>query len=219
MSEEAPTAHQQMMELVIKGDQAGAQAMSAQVNREAGIDQPEVGHDPLALAPMPPAPTEEATVVARAATTLSQLGPEGAALVQAWGGPTSQNFQENLGYAKQAFKDIATNRPDLIEKFDASGLGNDPSVLEFLAKHGRLAAGFSGDDSVSSQRYSAPSAAPAFRGGGGSKAALLDELSQIRKDNPVGTPKYAQPAVQKRIQQINEILYPGDIVGRGGRTA
>jgi len=93
----APTAHQQMMDLVIKGDQAGAQALSAQVNREAGIDQPEVGHDPLVLAPMPDAPRGEIAFVERAATTLSELGPEGEALVQKSGGHTSQNFQVKFG--------------------------------------------------------------------------------------------------------------------------
>jgi hypothetical protein len=213
----APTAHDQMMDMVFKGDAAGAQAMSAQVNREAGIEQPQVGHDPLALAPMPDAPRAEVGEVDRAVAILTEHGGEHAALVQEWK-QSGANIGEELAYAKAAFRDIVANRPDLIAKVDASGLGNDPAVLKLLAQHGRLQAGMTGDFTVA-RNGSSPSEAPAFRGGGGSKAALLAELSQIRKDNPVGTEKYKNPAVQRRITQINETLYPGDIVGRGGRTA
>ena len=54
---------------------------------------------------------------------------------------------------------------------------------------------------------------------GGTTKELNAELAQLRKDNPVGTEKYKQPAVQKRIMEINEQLYPGGAVGQGGRTA
>ena len=45
------------------------------------------------------------------------------------------------------------------------------------------------------------------------------ELAQIRRDNPVGSAGYRRPEVQKRIMEINEQLFPGKIVGTGGRTA
>jgi hypothetical protein len=65
----------------------------------------------------------ETAMISRAATTLSELGHEGASLVQEWGGASSPDFKENLSYAKAAFADVAKNRPDLIVKVDASGLG------------------------------------------------------------------------------------------------
>jgi hypothetical protein len=215
----APTAHDQMMDMVFKGDAAGAQAMSAQVNREAGIEQPQVGHDPLALAPMPDAPRAEVGEVDRAVAILTEHGGEHAALVQEWK-QSGANIGEELAYAKAAFRDIVANRPDLIAKVDASGLGNDPAVLKLLAQHGRLQAGMTGDFTVA-RNGSSPSVAPAIsRGGGGSKAALLAELAQIRENNPVGSASYKKPAVQNRITQINEALYGNEpVVGQGGRTA
>src|ERR1700681_1559970 len=140
----APTAHDQMMEAHFRGDQAGAQALSARVNQEAGIEQPQ---DSLALAPMAAAPKAAVGEVERAIATLNELGGEHAALVQEWK-QTGANAAEELGYAKAAFRDIVANRPDLIAKVDASGLGNDPAVLKLLAKHGRLNAGMMGDFTV-----------------------------------------------------------------------
>jgi hypothetical protein len=165
---------------------------------------------------MPDAPKSEPAIVERAATTLSELGPEGQALVQEWGGHTSHDFQENLAYAREAFRDIVANRPDLIAKVDASGLGNDPAVLRLLAQHGRMQANMTGDFTVA-RNGSSPAEAPVFRGNG-SKASLQAEKAQILKDSPPGSAKYREPAVQKRIMEINERLYPGDIVGQGGRT-
>src|SRR3954447_1848933 len=79
----------------------------------------------------------ETAMISNAASKLSQLGPEGASLVQEWGGHTSADFKENLAYAKAAFQDVVKNRPDLIAKVDASGLGNDPAVLKILSELGR----------------------------------------------------------------------------------
>jgi hypothetical protein len=155
-------------------------------------------------------------IVERAATTLTQLGPEGQALVQEWGGHTSRDFQENIAYARDAFRKIAATRPDLIAKVDASGLGNDPAVLKLLAQYGRMNANQMGDFTVA-RNGSSPAEAPAFRGNG-SRASLQAEKAKILKDSPPGSAKYKDPAVQKRIKQINETLFPGDIVGQNGRT-
>jgi hypothetical protein len=162
-----------------------------------------------------PAPKTETALVQRAATTLSQLGPEGEALVQEWGGHTSPDFHENLSYAKAAFADIAKNRPDLIAKVDASGLGNDPAILKILAEHGRMQANTLGDFTVERNRN--PSFdAPLPRG----QSAAQDRLNQLYKDNPPGTEKYKQPHVQKEIARLMSSLHgDGDIVGTGGRTA
>jgi hypothetical protein len=155
----------------------------------------------------------ETAVVERAATKLAELGPEGAALVQEWGGHTSPDFQENLAYAKSAFADIAKNRPDLIAKVDASGLGNDPAILKILAEHGRMQAHTLGDYTVSNRRSSFD--APLPRG----QSAAQAEWNKIYKDNPPGSAGYRTPEVQNRIAQLAEVLSGGgDIVGRGGRT-
>jgi hypothetical protein len=45
-------------------------------------------------------------------------------------------------------------------------------------------------------------------------------MNKIYKDNPPGTEKYKDPAVQRRIAQLADILSGGgSIVGSGGRTA
>jgi hypothetical protein len=222
----APTAHDKMMDAHFSGDQAGAQALSGQVNREAGIDQPASNgvpdSGPGAYVPDPrideQAPKGEAAIVQRAATTLSELGPEGQALVEKWGGHTSQDFQENLSYAREAFRDIATNRPDLIQKVDASGLGNDPSILEFLAQHGRLQAGFYGDFTVA-RNGEAPRPGDVITRGSGSSAAQAEQAKLLR-DNPPGSEKYRNPDVQRRMAELSRMIAGGgDIVGTGGRTA
>jgi hypothetical protein len=208
----APSASEQMMDAYVKGDSAGAQALSAQVNREAGIEQPQ---DTLALAPMAPAPKAEVGEVDRAIATLNELGGEHAALVQEWK-QTGANAAEELGYAKAAFRDIVANRPDLIAKVDASGLGNDPAVLKLLAQHGRLQAGMMGDFTVARNNAPSEQARPLPRG----QSAAQAEMNKIYKDNPPGTEKYKDPAVQRRIAQLAEIMSGGgSIVGSGGRTA
>jgi hypothetical protein len=167
--------------------------------------------------PQKDAEEAQAAPFVKAATTLSQLGPEGEALVQEWGGHTSQDFQENIAYARDAFREIAANRPDLIAKVDASGLGNDPAVLKLLAQHGRMQANNLGDFTVA-RNGSSPSEMPAFRGNG-SKASAQTEWNKIYKDNPPGSAGYRRPEVQKRIGELAEILSGGgNIVGHGGRT-
>jgi hypothetical protein len=203
----------------ISGDMQKAQELNQPIvdgQAARGPGAPSQATDEPAFAPMPAAPKTETAVAERAETILAELGPEGQALVQEWGGHTSHDFQENLAYAREAFKDIVANRPDLIAKVDASGLGNDPAVLKLLAQHGRMKANMTGDFTVA-RNGSSPAEAPAFRGNG-SKASLRAEKAKILKDSPPGSAKYRDPAVQKRIMQINEALFPGDIVGQGGRT-
>ena len=211
----APTATDQMMDAYVKGDSAGAQALSAQVNQEAGIEQQP--RDPLALAPMAAAPKAEVGEVDRAIATLNELGGEHAALVQEWK-QTGANAAEELGYAKAAFKDIVANRPDLIAKVDASGLGNDPAVIKLLAKHGRLNAGMMGDFTVA--RNNEPSISEPQRAMPRSQSAAQSELNRILEETPPGSRGYAKASVQRRVSQLHEMIAgSGSIVGSGGRTA
>ncbi len=165
------------------------------------------------VAPMREAPNVESSEVDNAISTLTELGGEHAALVQKWGSDAS----ENLAYAKEAFKDIVTNRPDLIAKVDANGLGNDPAVLEFLAQHGRLKSGMMGDFHVA--RKSAPSYDEPRMVVPRGKSAAQVELDAIYKRTPPGSPGYREKSVQDRIRRLTETLAgPGSAVGHGGRT-
>lgn len=50
------------------------------------------------------------------------------------------------------------------------------------------------------------------------KGTLEGELEKLMRDNPPGTAKYNDPAVQKRVREINEKLYgTAPLVGQGGR--
>jgi uncharacterized protein YukE len=163
----------------------------------------------------PQAPQGEAAIVERAATTLAELGPEGHALVQEWGGHTSPDFQENIAYARDAFREIVSTRPDLIAKVDASGLGNDPAILKILAEHGRMRANTLGNYTVE-RNYRAPSesARPLPR----SQSAAQAELNDLYAKNPPGTEAYKK--VAGRIMALNEQIHgTGNIIGQGGRTA
>jgi hypothetical protein len=204
---------------------SGAIAEQAAKNVDAWIGQapapmgkPDNGAPGDGVQVADPAPTADpvnapmqAEMVTRAATTLSDLGPEGQALVAEWGGHTSPDFQENLSYAKAAFRDIAATRPDLIAKVDASGLGNDPAVLKLLAQHGRMQANTLGDDTM--QRNRSPFDAPLPRGNSAAQA----EINKIMKENPPGSEGYKAKA--DRVMQLNEMIHGTDgIVGHGGRT-
>jgi hypothetical protein len=118
---------------------------------------------------------------------LNDIGGEHAALVQKWQ-TTGANGAEELGYAKQAFQYVVNERPDLIAKFDQNGLGVDPSVLEFLAQHGRLRAGMMGDFSVA-QNSSRSTGTPQRAMPRGQSAAQA-ELNRIFEQTPPGTAGY-----------------------------
>jgi hypothetical protein len=213
----APTAHDQMMEHYFSGDAAKAQALVPQANAEAGIDEA-VHNDPTALARMPEAPKAQVSEVDKAVATLTKLGGEHAALVNEWK-QTGANVAEELGYAKAAFRDIVANRPDLIAKVDASGLGNEPAVIKLLAQHGRLNAGMMGDFTVSRNNapsFDQPQQQRAMPRG---QSAARAELDRIYEETPPGSPGYKKASVQNRIRQLNEAIHgDGPAVGRGGRT-
>jgi hypothetical protein len=215
MTEEVqPSTHQTMMDTFLRGDHEGAQKLSQQVNIEAGIERTAQADGELApLAPMPHAPKIETDFVTKAIATLTDLGGDHAALVQEWQ-QTGANPAEEIAYAKAAFSKHAT--PELIAKFDASGLGNDPAVLRFLAKQGRLDAGMMGDFSVARNDTSTESQVRAPTSG--SKAAQ-SELDKIFSETPPGSAGYRKPSVQARVRQLNEAIHgTGPAVGKGGRT-
>ncbi|MET3967226.1 hypothetical protein ACT4MK_17800 [Bradyrhizobium barranii] len=154
----------------------------------------------------------ETAMISSAASKLNELGPEGASLVQEWGGHTSPDFKENLAYAKTAFADIAKNRPDLIAKVDASGLGNDPAVLKILSELGRQRANTYGDNTVISRRSQFDEPRQALPSGG---SAAQRELNKIFEETPPGSPGYAKRSVQDRIWQLQEIIHGNEAVGFG----
>jgi hypothetical protein len=169
------------------------------------------------IKPMAEAPRAEPTMVDSAIAKLNDIGGEHAALVQKWQ-TTGANVAEEIGYAKQAFEYVVKERPDLIAKFDQSGLGDDPSVLEFLAQHGRLRAGFMGDFTVA-QNNSRSTGEPQRAMPRGQSAAQA-ELNRIFEETPPGTAGYAKPSVQRRISQLQEMIHgDGPAVGFAGRTA
>jgi hypothetical protein len=196
------------------GDGEKAQALSQPIPDDIPVERAGEGVPAwIPLPPMPEAPKVEPSVVDSAITKLNGIGGEHVALVQSWGSDAS----ENLAYAFEAFKDIAANKPDLIAKFYASGLGNDPSVIEFLAKHGRLHAGLMGDFTVA--RNSAPSFDEPQQAMPRGQSAAQRELNKIFQETPPGTEGYKDKAVQDRIRKLSEMIHgDGPAVGHGGRT-
>src|SRR5437879_3606806 len=91
----------------ISGDSAKQEWAS---RPEEGIPDTKPGDLQYRSDPRLDAEEARAAPFVKAASTLSQLGPEGQALVQEWGGPSSHDFQENYAYARAAFRDIAANR-------------------------------------------------------------------------------------------------------------
>jgi hypothetical protein len=97
----------------------------------------------VVLPPMPPPPAITSQTDA-AIAKLNGLGGRHVELVKSW----ATDAPVNIEYARDAFRQIATDSPDLIDAFDRSGLGDHPRVIEFSARHGRISAGFSGDHTV-----------------------------------------------------------------------
>ncbi|WP_063996273.1 hypothetical protein [Bradyrhizobium sp.] len=159
-----------------------------------------------------PADQAQPSVVDSALSQLSRNGGEHSALVQGWG----SDAKENLAYAFEAYKDIVANKPELIDRVDASGLGNDAILLRHLAEHGRLKANLMGDNTVSSRRFNDEPSRPLPSGG----SAAQRELDSIYKKTPPGSEGYRDRDVQRRVQQLNEMIHgTAPAVGHGGRTA
>lgn len=202
----------------IAGDMQGAQALSQPILDEV-TGTPPTDVQPwlknhLAIDQLQPKPADQAqpTVVDSALTKLTSNGGEHSALVQSWG----SDAKDNLAYAFEAYKDIVANKPELIDRVDASGLGNDAILLQHLAEHGRLKANLMGDNTVSSRR-SNDEPRRALPSG---NSAAQRELDSIYKKTPPGTEGYRDRAVQSRIQQLQEMIHgTGPAIGLGGRTA
>ncbi len=60
-----------------------------------------------------------------------------------FGQTTGSGLAQTMGACP--LRQAGRNRPDLIRKVDAAGLGDDPAILEFLSRQGRLSAGFHND--------------------------------------------------------------------------
>jgi hypothetical protein len=182
-------------------------------------------NEPAAFAPMPPAPSADAQVVTLAVNELSSIGAPGRALMDEWGGADSQNFAENIGYARQAVAEIFKTNPGILEFLGqvhtaadgtTSRAGDDPKWLRLAAEHGRLRSGITNERPSPMSNYRMQ---PASRPASGNQT-LQEERKALMDKNPPGTPAYASPAVQRRLNQIAEALSGGqNIVGVGGRNA
>lgn len=200
------------------GDMQAAQALNQPISDDApaapaGDVQPWLKNH-LAIDQLQQKPADQAqpSVVDSALSKLTSNGGEHSALVQSWG----SDAKENLAYAFEGYKYIVANRPELIDRVDASGLGNDAVLLQHLAEYGRLKANLMGDNTVSSRRFSNEPNRALPSG----NSAAQRELNKIFEETPPGTPGYAKRSVQDRVRQLNEMIHgDGPAVGHGGRTA
>ena len=195
-------------------DKAAVLHRRAEAEQETGDDW----RDTTNLAPMPDAPRIEQTEVDRAIAKLNSRSFEHAALASEWG----SGFGEEWGYARAAFKEVAASDPDLIAKVEASGLGDHPAVLKFLAKQGRLAAGLMNETTRSAPMPINRSSTPTGPAGDhrGSEETRT-ELARMMRENPPGSARYKEPHIQSRIQQLHRTIAGSgsNIVGVGGRRA
>jgi hypothetical protein len=130
-----------------------------------------------------------------------------ASLRKEWGADYERN-KTLATRAVQAFGEVKSH-PEVIEFFEKTmvngqKLGDHPIMVRMLGNIGnRMGEG----DFIGAV-------------GADQRGSLQTELNTIRAANPVGSVGYRTPAVQKRIMEINEQLYPdGGVVGQGGRTA
>lgn len=172
------------------------------------------GHVPLP--PMPDAPPITSETDA-AVNKLNDMGGRHAELVASWGSDAPVNIE----YARSAFREMVASDPGLIAVVDQSGLGDNPAILNHLAKFGRLSAGFINDNTISSRRNNDVTHSPTLPSGkprAGSSAQ--NELADLLDANPPGSASYKNPQVQSRVQALSRIIAgSGSAVGQGGRTA
>jgi hypothetical protein len=179
----------------------------------------ETGTDPawrddsndVPLPPMPDNPEVSGESDA-AVTRMAEMGGAHADLINSWGGEAAVNVQ----YARSAFAEAVAADPGLVAAFDRSGLGSNATVIEWLAKHGRLSAGLMNDNTIA--RNNVTNSPIASRPRGGSSAQ--NELNELLDANPPGTAAYKSPKVQQRVEALSRLIAgSGVAIGQGGRTA
>jgi hypothetical protein len=216
----ADTATEAAIDAHISGDREKAVPLfnraTVEHQRQAATESAprETWRDGTELAPMPPPPAVTSEIDA-AIAKLNGLGGRHAELVSSWGADAPVQIE----YARAAFRDVAANDPALIAAVDRSGIGDHASILEFLARQGRLSAGLMGDFTIS--RNSNESHIPMNRPPAGSTGnnGLLEtqgELNRMLAANPPGSMGYKANA--NRIQQLYRMLAgSGAPVGVDGR--
>jgi hypothetical protein len=124
----------------------------------------------------------------------------------------------NFAYAKQAFAQVVADRPDIIEKVNRSGLGDDPAIIELLARDGRLSAHLMGDHTIARRNNDVTSSPMASANPRGS--TVQEQLNDLLNKTPLGSAAYRTPAVQRRVEALSRQLAGNkNIVGQGGRFA
>lgn len=212
---------EQYVEAWTKGETEKATEIFDKANEERGITDDRPGFD---AAPTPDQPVKLKDEFLQGAVTELQSRSGGAELLQEWGGPTSQNFADNMAYAKDAVGKIMKENPAIlealntvIERPDGSTyrMGDDPMWIKIAAQFGRQHSAVMGEPKLS-ERYTPPAQRSATTGGSAAKR----ELDQLMKANPPGSPQYKEKAVQDRIMQLHGMISGGQpMVGRGGRYA
>jgi hypothetical protein len=116
------------------------------------------------------------------------------------------DYEPGLELAKRAVRTFGDD--GLVGLFDTvvngRKLGDDPAVIKAFMKIGRRMGEGEFIGAVGTDQ----------------RQGLEAELQQIMRDNPPGTDRYRQPAIQTRLRQINEQLHGRTpVVGTAGRTA
>jgi hypothetical protein len=194
--------------------QAEAAHERAAPSQQNGVDPGwRDGNDVAPLEPMPAAPpvTSETDAVIEKMNT---MGGRHADLVTSWGADAPVNIE----YARSAFREMSASDPGLIAAVNRSGIGDNPIILEHLAKFGRLSAGMSGDHTIARRNSSmSPIASAPITPRGGT---AQQELDSILNDNPPGSASYKSKAVQNRVEVLSRMIAGnGSIVGKAGRNA
>jgi hypothetical protein len=139
-------------EAFVAGDRASAEKLFQQENVRAGISSDEGGDTPQR--PVEPPAQIEPTELEEVARVVSELGPEGEALVREWGGPDGVDFAQNVAYARAAVEHVAASDPELVRIFfeeiehpdgSVTRLADSVSLHRALAEYGRLRAHRDGD--------------------------------------------------------------------------
>jgi hypothetical protein len=206
----------------ISGDKAKAATAFRQADAARAAPS-ETGTDPAwrddsndVLPPMPDNP--EVTSESDAAVTrMAEMGGSHTALLDSWGSDAAVNVQ----FARSAFAEIAASDPTLIAAFDRAGLGDSATIIDHLAKHGRLAAGLMNDRTIERRNNDVTHSPIANASRPRNSSSAQNELDKILEVNPPGSQAYKNPKVQARVEHLYRMIAGSRdaIVGQGGRTA
>ncbi|PDT71730.1 hypothetical protein CO683_00800 [Bradyrhizobium ottawaense] len=170
----------------------------AKIAFENGIPAPAMTALSKAVSELAAAAKAEENRVAVAAREANE-----AALRKEWGADFDAN-KTLASRAVQAFGEVKSH-PEVVEFFEKTivngqKLGDHPILMRMFGNIGRRMGEGEFIGAVGSEQ----------------RGSLQTELQQLMHDNPPGTEKYKNPAVQKRIGEINQALYGNESPRRLG---